>query len=297
MYTKRISALSLLIIILMTGCAVPAIPFLDSAPAAEPIPTMVDDATLATMIADAAAQKVVQTLEALPPTPQPTATNTATPLPTATPTEIPPTATATPIEYPETGSDLIPEGDTFVYYDYNNRYMLTTPANWLPIRPGEIEYAEAWGLPVAAYPEVRSALQSMQSLDPNSFRLFILDTQAGHFDNSFLSNINLLVTPASGATLDEIFAQTVLELPSTIAGLVVTDSNILEDADGNRSGFVISTWDNEFASGETMRVYQKQVIYLFGDTSLVVTFTSRADFKDTILADFDQMIESLTALD
>ena len=291
MHKKLISTLSLLIIILMTGCAVPAIPFLDSAPAAEPIPTMVDDATLATMIADAAAQKVAQTLEALPPTPQPTATNTETP------TEIPPTATVTPIPYPETGSDLIPEGDTFVYYDYNNRYMLTSLENWVPIRPSEVEYAEAWGLPSAAYPEVRSALQSMQSLDPNTFRLFILDTQDGHFDNSFLSNINLLVSPANGATLEEIFAQTVLELPNTIPGLIVTDSTITDDKDNNLRGVVISEWDSQFVSGETMRIYQKQIIYLFDDNALVVTFTSRADFKDTILADFDQMIESLTALD
>ena len=297
MHKKQISAFSLLIIILMTGCALPAIPFLDSAPAADPIPTMVDDATLSTMIADAAAQKVAQTLEALPPTPQPTATMTETPLPTATPTEIPPTATATPIEYPETGSDLVPEGDTFAYYDYSNRYMLTVPANWLPIRPGEVEYAEAWGLPVAAYPEVSSALQSMQSLDPNTFRLFILDTQEGHFDDSFLSNINLLATPANGATLDEIFAQTVLELPTTIGGLIVTDSNITEDDDGNRMGIVISVWDSEFVSGETMRIYQKQAIFLFDDAALIVTFTSRADFKDTILEDFDKMIESLIALD
>ena len=297
MQKKWTLPLSLLLALLTIGCAVPAIPLLDSAPAADPAPTIVDADTLATLVAEAAAQKVAQTLEAMPPTPLPTATATNTPQPTATPTEIPPTATATAIEYPETGSDLVPEGDASIYYDYNTGYRVTTPANWLAVRPGEVEYAEAWGLPVASYPEVSSGLQSIQSLDPNTFRLFVLDTQEGHFENSYLSNINILAAPAGGATLDEIFAGSVLQLPEQIPGLVVTDSNIVDTENGERIGFITSEWDSQLAAGEPLRVYQQQAIFVLNDTSLILTFSSTVDFKDTIIADFDTMVASLTPLE
>lgn len=296
MQTKRIVPLSLLSLFLVLGCAVPAIPFLDSAPT-EPAPITIDADTLATMVADAAAQKVAQTQQAVPPTVQPTATTFETLLPTATPTEIPATETATPLVLPETGSALIPVENAHLYYDYTGDYMLTTPANWLTVRPGEVEYTEAWGLPISAYPEVKTALQNMQSLDPNSFRLFVLDTQEGHFDNSFLSNINLLSAPANGATLDEIFAQSVIDLPEAIPGSLVTDSGISEHVNGLRMGVITSEWDSQLAYGETLRLYQKQVIFVISDRSLIITFTSTADFKDTILADFDTMVDNLTILE
>ena len=290
MQKKSTAILVLLMMLLTIGCAVPTLP-LNSVPA-NTVPPTVDADTLATLVADAAAQKIAQTLEAIPPT----ATATETPLPTSTPTELPPTATATPIVYPGTGSELM-QGETSTdYYDYTGGYMLTLPENWLPIRPGEIEYAEAWGLPVAAYPEVSSALQSMQSLDPSTFRLFVLDTQDGHFSNSFMSNINLLSAPTGGATLEEIFAQNVLDLPESIPGLVVTASSIEEHPVAGRMGVVTAEWETPLAAGKTIPAYQKQAIFVIHGRSLIVTLTSTVEFKDTILADFDRTIASLRLL-
>lgn len=295
MQKKWILALVLSLIILTAGCAVPAIPFLDNAPAAQnPAPTDIDDGTLATLVAEAAAQKVAQTLEAMPPTPAPTATVPQTPQPTAT---IPPTATITPTPYPEKGSELISDGDAYTYYDYNTGYRITTPVNWLAIRPGEVEYAEAWGLPVASFAEVNVVLQSMQSLDPNAYRLYVLDTQQGHFGTGYLTKAYLYSTPTDGATLDEYFAQTVLELPNTTSSLVVTNSYLDENGAGLRRGVIISVWDAQRIGGDTTSIYQKQVIYQVNDAFLVFTLTSRGDAADIVFADFDQMVASLTPLE
>ena len=295
MQKKWIAPLTLLTLVLTLGCAIPALPFLDNTPA-EAAPTAIDADTLATLVADSVAQKIAQTLEALPPTAFPTATITETPPPTSTPTEIPPTATATPIEYPDTGSDLLEGESSSLYYDYSGNYMVTLPANWLAVRPGEVEYATAWGLPSAAYPEVNTALQSMQSLDPNTFRLFVLDTQDGHFDDGFLSNINFLSTPESEASLDEVFAQSVLSLPATISGLVVTDSRITEHPSGGRIGIIVSEWDTQILGGETLRLYQQQVIFVIQNRPLIITFTSTKAFKDTILPEFESILDSLIVL-
>ncbi len=290
---KWIVSLIFLTLILTPGCAVPALPFLNNAPEAAP-PTTVDADTLATMIADSVNQKVNQTLEALPPpaTPFPT----ETPMPTAT--EIPPTATPTPIDYPDTGSNLLKDDEgNFAYFDYTGGYKVNPPANWLAVRPGEEEYTSAWALPAATHSEVQQALQSMQSLDPNSFRLFLLDTEEEHFNNGFLSNVNFLLGPESEATLEEIFAQNVLDLPQAISGLVVTDSHIDVNASEQEIGIVISEWDAQLASGEDIRLYQKQAILIVKNRALVITFTSTVDFKDTIIDDFDIMVDGFMLLD
>ncbi len=295
MQKKWITLFALLTIILTIGCAIPTIPFLDSAPA-NTAPTAVDANTLATLVADSVSQKVAQTLEALPPTPTATALPTETPLPSPTPTELPPTATATPIEYPETGSDLLGGENARSYYDYSGNYMVTLPVDWLAIRPGEVEYAEAWGLPVAAYPEVKTALQNMQSLDPNTFRLFVLDTQDSHFDDGFLSNINFLSSSESEATLDEAFAKNVLDLPDTIPGLVVIDSRIEEHSSGERVGIITAEWDMQSTEGESLNLFQKQAVFVIENRALVITFSCTVDAKDTTLPEFDAMLDSLAIL-
>ncbi len=298
MQRKNLIRLFLLLFLCVAlGCAVPTLPFLNSAPESVP-PTAVDADTLATMVADSVNKKVSQTLEALPPPPTATSLPTETPMPSPTATELPPTPTQTPTPYPETGSDLIENEDgNFTYYDYTGGYAADLPANWLAVRPGEEEYTAAWALPIASEPEVQQALQSMQSLDPNSFRLFILDTQEGHFDDGFLSNINFLLVPESEATLEEVFAQNVLELPQAIPGLVVTDSHIDKTVAEQEVGIVISEWDAQLASGEDIRLYQKQAILIVKNRALVITFTSTVDFKDTILADFDDMVNEFRLLD
>ncbi|MBT3338028.1 MAG: hypothetical protein HN855_08600 [Anaerolineae bacterium] len=284
-------------LVVSLGCAVPTLPFLNSAPEAA-APTTVDADTLATLIADSVNQKVSQTLEALPPAAAPTLLPTETPLPSPTATEIPPTATPTQIAYPDTGSDLLEddEGD-LAYFDYTGGYKADLPTDWLAIRPGEAEFTEVWALPVAANPEVQQALQNMQSLDPNTFRLFVLDTQEGHFDDGFLTNINFLLGQENEAPLEEVFAQTVLDLPNVIPGLVVTDSYMDIIASEQSVGIVISEWDALLKTGEAIRLYQKQAIFIVKDRGLVITFTSSVDFKDTVIDDFDTLVNGFMMLD
>jgi hypothetical protein len=297
MQRKNLIRLLLLLSLFITlGCAMPALPFLDSAPEAAP-PTAVDADTLATLVADSVNKKVSQTLEALPPPPTATLLPTQTPMPSPTATF---TITPTPTEivYPETGSALVEnEEGKITYYDYTGGYKADLPLNWLAVRPGEEEYTAAWALPVTSEPTVQQALQSMQSLDPNSFRLFVLDTQDEHFDNGFLSNINFLLDEESEATLDEIFAQNVLELPQAIPGLVVVDSHMDVTASGQEVGIVISEWDAQLATGEDIRLHQKQAILLVKNRALVITFTSTVDFKDTVIADFDTLVNGFMLLD
>lgn len=280
------------ILLVSMACAT-SIPFLGTTPEVEEV----DPSELETMVADAVAQKVAQTLEAMPPT------NTATPLPTETPTpsptatEIPPTSTPTEVDYPETGSDLQKEDSGLTtYLDYTGAYTVKLPAEWLALRPGEVEYTEAWTMPEASTPEIRSSLEAMQSLDPNIFRLFALDIKEGHYNNGFVTNINFVLSLETPASLEETFAQKILKLPETATDLVVTSSDITETSSGESVGIIETQWDEESASGETVSLYKKYAVFMVKNRSLIITLNSTVDFKDQVLQDFDTMVDGFELL-
>lgn len=292
---KKILPAIVFLFLASLACSISSIPFLASAPEPEGIEET-DPNMISTMVAEAVAEKVFQTLEAMPPT------STSTPLPTdtpaPTPTEIPPTSTPTKIVYPETGSALREDVDgSIMYLDYTGGYLIKIPDNWLAIRIGEQEYIMAWSLLEASPPEIQRSLQSMQSLDPNKFRLFILDTQAGHYDDGFVTNINFVLSPESDSSLEEIFAQSVLALPLSIPDLVIISSEVAETSLGEPVGIIISEWDAQSAVGDPLRLYQKQALFMVKNQSLVITFTSTVDFKDEVVGDFDLLVDGFVLLD
>lgn len=289
---KTLSALVFLFL-LSLACSTTSIPFLKSASEPEGLEE-IDPNMILTMVADSVAEKVSKTLEAVPPT------HTSTPLPTETPTptEISPTNTPTKIVYPETGSALQEDVDgSITYLDYTGGYMVNTPDDWLAIRIGEQEYLMAWSLLEASPPEIQNSLQSMQSLDPNTFRLFILDTQKGHYDNGFVTNINLVLSLETDRTLEEVFAESVLTLPLSIPDLVIISSEVTETSSGEPVGIIISEWDAKSAVGDAIRLYQKQALFMINNRSLVISFTTTVDFKDEVVGDFDTMVDKFKLLD
>jgi len=295
--SKKILPAIVFIFLASLACSTSSIPFLDSAPESEDIEET-DPNMISTMVAESVAEKVSQTLEAMPPTntPLPPPTETSTPMPT--PTEMPPTSTPTKIVYPETGSVLQKDVDgSIIYLDYTGGYLVKTPENWLAIRIGEQEYIMAWSLLEASPPEIQSSLQDMQSLDPNTFRLFMLDTQEGHYDDGFVTNINLVLSLETDRTLEEVFAESVLALPLSIPDLVIISSEITETSSGEPVGIIISEWDAKSAVGDPIRLYQKQTLFMIKDQSLEIKFTSTVDFKDEVVDDFDLLVDGFMLLD
>ena len=296
---KHLIPLLMGFLIISIACST-AYPFLERSSTKEPIS---DSKALETMIAEAIVEKVAQTLEAIPATITPTAPPSETPLPTETPlpsptaTEPPPSATPTSGSYPTSGDDLKRgEDGNYIYLDYTGAYLVNIPEGWLPIRPESEEYDSAWLLPEASSPEIRNTLESMQSLDQNIFRIFILDIQEGHYDEGIISNINFMLDYQSHASLEEIFAQNVLDLPKSIPGLIVISSNIIETSSGIPYGTIASEWGADDGTGATINIYQEQALFSINDKVLIITFTSSANFKDQILSDFETLVNDIEIL-
>lgn len=282
-----------LLLFFSLACAV-SNPFSKTVPETEKIPT-IDPVSIEIKIAEAAASKVAQTLEAIP-------TNTITPTPTKTPfptaTEILPTSTPTELPYPQTGSELEKSDDGLtVYTDYAGAYIANPPAEWLALRLGEVEYDEAWDLPETAAPEIQASLQAIKELDAKTHRLFILDIQEGHFSNGFITNIEFVLSPETEASLEEVFAQSVLGLPETLPGVLITAADITKTSSELPIGFIVSERELKADTGQNLRIYQKQVIFMVKNRSLAITLSSTVDFKDQVLPDFETMIDDFKLLD
>ena len=284
----------LLIFLLFSLACATSIPFLGTAEdEADSVP---DAQALETMIAKAALQKVMQTLEARPPTmtPTPLPTGTATAPPTAT--ELPPTST--PTAYPKIGTELEENDDgSSTYFDYTGGYKIDTPANWLALRPGEREYTAAWLIPEAANDEVKNSLQKMQSRDPNTYRLSVLDIQDGHYQNGFLSNINLIASIEEEVSLEVYFAQNVLELPEVFPDIIILSSDLSLTSTGIPVGIIETQWSLEDISGTIFNLYQKQAIFKAKNRYYILTFTSTDEFKSTIVKDFNLLVDSFMLLE
>ena len=292
MFTSKknfIVPLLLVLLFLSLACAT-SIPFLDTN-SPEAAPTEIDPFAIETMIANAVEQKVAETLAAIPPTKIPTATviNTATPLPTAT--EIPPTLTPTEIVFEGSGNEITEnENDSLLYIDFIGGYQVNLPPNWMALRPSSTEYDEAWLLPEASVPEIGASLEAMRNLDANIFRLFLLDTQEGHYSNGFVNNINFVLDTESEASLEEAFAQSVLALPEAISGLILTTANLSETAQGLPVGLISSEWD----AAENLRIYQQQAVFIVNNNPLVITLSSSAEFEAQTADIFKIMVDNFT---
>ncbi|RME87668.1 MAG: hypothetical protein D6770_08800 [Anaerolineae bacterium] len=251
--------------------------------------------TLSTMVAGTAAALMTQTAQAMPtatPSPLPTSTFTP-PIPPPSPTL--PAGTLTPSAVSAVGTSLIRQDDgTVVFTDITGNYDLLVPAGWLVVRINEPEYYEAWTLPEASSEEIRRSLASIQSYDPERFRLFAFDGRAGHIENGFVTNINLLWDPHDTSTIEEAVQKSEQELPQSIPGLTVTDTQITETTLGEPVGLVSAEWDGRTVTGQTVRAYQRQAIFDLPTGLLVITLTTTANLKEAILPEFEFLVNSVS---
>ena len=259
----------------IVACVVPGLPS-----ASAPAPT-VDTGILATMVAETVSAAIALTEQAFP-TPTLVPTSEAT----STPTLIPAPEIVSP------GSTLTMQEDGFtLFMDERAGYKITVPKGWLAVRVNEPEYLDALTLS----PDIQKFLLSIQNNDPNTFRLSAIDTQDGHFQDGFFTNINFIWDEQNAALLKNddglragtaqfagaapepgILSTTLSTTASGISVIVVESKSILKDP-----------------SNKELVVFQKQVIFNTRTGAMVVTVSTVEGLKETIFAAFDAMIETV----
>jgi hypothetical protein len=265
-------------LILLTAALACVIPGTQTASTIPPTP----DTRLGTMVAETVSAAVELTALAAP---------TETP-PTTT---LEPTVTPTP-EISGAGSTLTAQDDgSTLFVDERAGYQLRVPTGWLAVRVNEQEYYDAFQLSVLANERLTAALQSIQNLDPATFRLFVLDIDEEHIQNDIVTNVNLVWDPQTTISFDtEDDLQSLAdELPATVQGLTVTSVNIIVPISGVPYGEIQSEISGLNTAGVPVRLYQKMAVFKLKTGTLVVTFTTEGGFTETTLPLFDGMLESL----
>lgn len=300
MNCRRIFFVALTLLATIPACVIPSI----AAPST-PLPTpTVDSAAIETMVALTVSAAIAQTEQSVP-SPEPasiivvTAQTTSTPAPIATPTYAP-QATATPT--PEAASlsqSLLTrlEDGSMLFADNRAGYQIQLPPGWLAVRLNEKEYLESFSLQEAANTHIQQALLGVQNEDPNSLRLFALDTQPAHIQNEFVSDIRFMLDAGKVISLNSNDGlQTIADkIPAsaTVFRFEVTSTRILASASGLQFGVIEAGSSFTNSAGVEVPLYQKQVYFNTRGGIQSITLTTLAGLKPTLLPIFDAMLETI----
>jgi hypothetical protein len=212
---------------------------------------------------------------------------------TATPT---PTATETPTPTPRisvNGTMLVMDEDgSALFTDYTAGIQMVIPAGWLPLRVNEQEYYQAFTSEIAASnPAIGQRLTQIQDADLNNFRLDAIDVREGHTINGILSDIYINFYSGDARSLEQV-AQAEGKKKSAFKNYLFLNRGYPKTSDGTRTLVIDRTWTQD----QTRKIFQRSVFFSLPTGVLVLNLYSHKDIKDTVLPDFDQVVNSVTAL-
>lgn len=213
---------------------------------------------------------------------------TPTPIPSPTETPVP---TAKISNY---GTSLvIQEDDSTLFIDHKAGIQLTIPAGWLPVRVNEDEYYKAYSLEVVLEnPAIADRLTETQSANLDFHRLDAIDIREGHIPDGIISVINVVFQEGDNRTLEQwAKAERVKKQPYSGFKWILT--SYPRTADGTRVLQVEESWNAEKVRG---RVYYRGIFFNLPSGTVVLDFYTNDEFKDTVLPEFDQVVNSLTLL-
>lgn len=207
-----------------------------------------------------------------------------------------PTATLTPTPRVSlNGTSLVKREDqSAIFIDHKARIQVTIPAGWMPVRVNEDEYYKAFALDIVLEnPAISDMLTILQDVDVNYHRLNAMDVRPGHIPDGILTNFDILFQEGDTRTLEKWQqAESSRKLP--YAGYKFISSSFPTLANGTRVLVIEASWE---ASGDKGMMYYRGVFFSLPTGTVILDLTTNNNFKDTILPDFEQVLNSITMLD
>jgi len=190
------------------------------------------------------------------------------------------------------GTSLIINDDqSATFIDHKAGIQLTIPAGWLPIRVNEDEFYKAFSLDVTlANPAITDRLTATQSANLDFHRLDAIDIRDGHIPNGIITVINVVFQENDRRSLEDLYkAESRRKKPFFGYKFITANYPYLDD--GTRVLQIEEKWD-----GETGVIYYRGVFFSLPSGAFALDFYTNMDFKDTVLPEFEQVVNSLTLL-
>jgi len=260
----------LIVLMAIVACVIPS----QSLPSA---PTTNSNA-IETFIAGTARVSAKQTKQAVP----------ATTIPAIIPID---TFTPTPKISVSGTSLVVHEDQSATFIDHTAGIQLTIPSGWMPIRPGEEEYYKAFTLDVVvANQDITNRLTRIQNADTDFFRLDAIDIRDGHVHHGIISDINVIFQAGDTRSL-ETWAQAEKKKKQPFVNFKFISSSYPHTANGTRVLIIEESW-----AADSEVIYYRGVFFSLPTGTIVLDFYSDILFKDTVLPDLEQVVNSVTFL-
>ena len=204
-----------------------------------------------------------------------------------------PTSTTTPTSTPRistSGTSLeVREDESTAFTDHKLGFQLTIPAGWLAIRLNEDEYYKAFTVAeVAANPVIVDFLSKVQTQDSNQVRMFAIDLRG---EAGSISGITIVLQPETIQSMDDWVVARIAR-GNKKPGYVLVSSGYQEIPAGVRALVREEQW-NSTSGG---KIYTKTIAIVLPEGILTIDLETALEKKDTLLPEFDQVVDSLLLL-
>jgi hypothetical protein len=213
---------------------------------------------------------------------------------TATPS-VTPTITPTPTpKISLNGTSLVVRDDqSTLFTDHKAGIQLVIPAGWLAFRVNEQEYYTAFTADVVlANPALNDRLTQVQDADLDTFRLDAFDIREGHILNGVISDMSVVFQPGDTRSLEQ-WAKAEGNRKSPFKNYKLISMGYPKTADGTRVLVIEQTWSKD----QSNTIFHRAVFFSLSTGTVVLDFYTNNAFKQTVLPDFEQVVNSLTLLD
>jgi hypothetical protein len=188
------------------------------------------------------------------------------------------------------GTSLIFNKDqSALFIDHKAGIQLTIPAGWMVFRVNEQEYYDAFTSEVVlANPALSDRLTQIQDVNLDHYRLEAFDIREGHIPNGIISDMNVIFQPGDMRSLEQ-WAKAEGNRKSPFKNYRLTSMGYPQTADGTRVLVIEQTWSKDQSS----KVFHRAVFFSLPTGTVVLDFYTNNAFKDTVLPEFEQVVNSL----
>ncbi len=183
---------------------------------------------------------------------------------------------------------------TTIFIDYDNKYQLVLPEDWLVIPFNKNDYADAMNKLAKDNPQLAAAAQAFKDMDPKVFRLVAINTNSKYVKNTFASNLNITAyeNDLMGAMPLE-FVTGALEEQFKQSGIKVLTHgvNIIENSHGVDMQYIET---EQTANG--IKFEQKILVFQANRKLIMIAFTTLPQFSKDIFAEEDVIGASVEPL-
>ncbi len=192
----------------------------------------------------------------------------------------------------ERTSLVIKSDQSAVFTDYKAGIEITFLPTWMPFRIGEQEYYKAWESEFVRNNDmVIDTMSELQTGDVAAFRVAAFDIRPGYIFNGRFSNINVVYEANDFRTLEEW-----LEAESNKPQFV--DFKLISSTYRQTKNGINTLVLEQSANGQhDGSVYYKEVLFSVPSGTVFIDCFADLEFKDAVVSDFDQVVESIVMLD